>query len=252
MRWLRIWVMVAALTGFGIAAWGQVALDNSSVIKMTKSGMGEALILSVVQGQPGTYDTSVDGMVALKEAGVTDRVIAAMTAKGPAVTVNDYDGLDVGVYYKTREVTEWKEVPTEPVYARSGGAFKSLATHGIIKEDMNGRLMGAKSKLELTTPLTFLIVTPSGVDATDFVLVDLTEKRDAREFRTKTGGVFHTTEDVSHNAVGFEGKKLARHTYEVDIAPGIKKGEYAFLGAGISGSSAAGSRGKAYTFRVRE
>lgn len=246
-------MVVVAMVGLGgMMARAQVALENDSIVKMAKSGLGETVILSVIDRQPGTYDVTPDGLVALKNAGVTDREIAAMTAKGPAAIVNDYDGLETGVYYKGKGVTEWANVPSERVYAKSGGALKSLATNNIIKQDMNGRLDGAASKLAMSTPLQFLIVTPEGIEGSDFTLVALDQKKDAREFRTKTGGVFHSSEDVGRNAVPFEQKKLARHTYLITLPPGVGKGEYAFLAAGLTGSSATGSRGKAYSFHVTE
>ena len=250
-RIVLVYVLVAAF-GFSLCARGQVALDNKDVVKMAKSGLSEAVILSVVQAQPGTYDVTPDALIELKSSGVTDPVIAAMASKGSAVVLNDYDGLETGVYYKNRDRTEWTRVPSERVYAKSGGALKSLATHDIIKQDMNGRLDGQKSELGLAPPFQFLIVTPEGIDATDFTLVELNRKKDAREFRTKTGGVFHSSEDVSKSTVPFEQKRLARHTYSISLPNGVGRGEYAFLAAGLSGASATGSRGKAYTFHVIE
>ena len=230
-RWMVVLLLVAGLAP-GVRAIGQVALDNKDVVKMAKSGLGEEVILSVVQAQPGTYDTSPDALIELKNSGVTDHVIAAMTAKGPAVVMNDYDGLETGVYYKNRDKTEWTRVPSERVYAKSGGAFKSLATHDIIKQDMNGRLDGQKSELGLSTPYQFLIVTPEGIDGTDFTLVQLNQKKDAREFRTKTGGVFHSSEDVSKSAVPFEQKRVARHTYSITLPSGVGKGGVCVSGGG--------------------
>lgn len=247
-----IWIyLVGLMLGAGMAQ-AQVALDNAAVVKLVKAGLDEPMILSMVQGQPGTYDMSPDAMVALKKEGVSNRVIAVMAVKGPAAVVNDFDGLEIGVYYKTPKVTEWTEVPSEHVYSKSGGALKNIMSDGIIKTDMNGRLDGAASKLGLSSPLEFLVVTPDGVAGTDFTLVELTQKKDAREFRTLTGGVFHSTQDVNRSAVPFEQKKVARHTYLVVLPPGVGKGEYAFLAAGINGSSANGARGKAYTFHVTE
>ena len=251
-RSIRIAALILALAGIALPAISQVALDNAAVIKMVKGGLGEDLIISMIKNNPGTFDTAPDDLVALKTAGLSDHEISAMTAKSPAVTLNDYDGLEIGVYYKSRAVTQWTNVPSERVYAKSGGAFKSLATHNIIKEDMNGRLDGPASELALNTPLEFLVVTPEGIDGTDFTLVSLNQKKDAREFRTKTGGVFHSSEDVNRNAVSFTQKKLARHTFLLTLPPNTAKGEYAFLAAGLTGSSASGSRGKAYTFHVTE
>jgi hypothetical protein len=59
----------------------QQALNNDSVIKLVKSGMSEDLIVTTISGSNGTYDTSAAGLAALKGAGVSDKVIAAIQAK---------------------------------------------------------------------------------------------------------------------------------------------------------------------------
>ena len=47
-------------------------LTNDSVWKMVKSGLGEELILSMVQGQPGRYSLTPEELVASKKAGVSE------------------------------------------------------------------------------------------------------------------------------------------------------------------------------------
>jgi hypothetical protein len=47
----------------------QQALNNDSVIKLVKAGLSEDLIVSTVNASPGTYDTSANGLIALKTAG---------------------------------------------------------------------------------------------------------------------------------------------------------------------------------------
>jgi len=64
----------------------QQALNNDSVIKLVKSGLSEDLILSTIRGSTGTYDTSAAGLLALKDAGASDKVIAAIEAIAPAVS----------------------------------------------------------------------------------------------------------------------------------------------------------------------
>jgi hypothetical protein len=62
----------------------QQTLTNDSVIKLVKSGMSEDLIVTTVSGSAGSYDTSAAGLAALKGAGASDKVIAAIQAKAPA------------------------------------------------------------------------------------------------------------------------------------------------------------------------
>jgi hypothetical protein len=59
-------------------AVGQQGLTNADIIKMQSAGLSESIILSSVNTQPAAYDTSTDGLLALKKAGVSDSVVAAM------------------------------------------------------------------------------------------------------------------------------------------------------------------------------
>jgi hypothetical protein len=59
----------------------QSALNNDSVIKLVKAGLSEDLIVSTINGAPGSYDTSADGLIALKTAGASDKEVAAIVSK---------------------------------------------------------------------------------------------------------------------------------------------------------------------------
>ncbi len=66
----------------------QQALNNESVIKLIKAGQSNDLIVSTIDDSAGIYDTSVDAQTALKAAGASDAVIAAILRKaaGPSAT----------------------------------------------------------------------------------------------------------------------------------------------------------------------
>jgi len=53
-------------------------LTNNDVIKMVKVKLGDGIIISKIKASPCSFDTSVDTLVKLKEAGVSDPVIQAM------------------------------------------------------------------------------------------------------------------------------------------------------------------------------
>jgi hypothetical protein len=55
-------------------------LTNESVISMVKAGLSEAIILAKVKSSAAKFDVRTDSLVALKRAGVTDRVIEAMVS----------------------------------------------------------------------------------------------------------------------------------------------------------------------------
>jgi len=76
--------------------------------------------------------------------------------------------------------------------------------------------------------------------------------RTAGEFRTQTGGVFHSTTGADRDVVQFDSKKVANHTYEITLPQGVGRGEYGLLPPGAVTSSNAASAGKIYTFSIME
>jgi hypothetical protein len=257
MRKLALLAMV--LVALSLTVFAQEPLTNASIEKMTKAGLGESVIVSMVQNQAGKYDLSPDAIIALKTEGVSEKVLAAMAAKNaapppaaakPATDV--YDDLEPGVYFKSKDGV-WTLVPTEPVNWKTGGVLKSFASQGIVKGDVNGHLNGKDSQTKLVTPLEILIKAPEGMEATDYQLVHLHVNSDNREFRTKTGGVFHQSGGASRDGVQFEQTRVGKHVYTVAIKDKLaSNAEYAFLAPGLTNSTASGSTGKAYTFHFLE
>ena len=256
----RLLLLTFAVVSLSIALCAQEPLNNASIEKMTKAGLGEDVIVSVVQNQPGHYDLSPDALVALKKEGVSDKVLAAMASKNsgapaPApkpAAADAFDDLDNGVYFKAKDGA-WTLIASEQVNWKTGGALKSFASRGIVKEDVNGHLNGKESATKLATPLEILIKAPEGMEATDYEFVHLHVNSDNREFRTKTGGVVHASGGASRDEVEFEQTRLAKHVYTVTFKDKLAAGgEYAFLAPGLTNSTASGSTGKAYTFHFLE
>lgn len=64
--------------------FAQQTMTNDSVVKLRQAGFSEELIVSTINRSAGSYDTSVDALIALKNAGVTNTEISAMIAKASA------------------------------------------------------------------------------------------------------------------------------------------------------------------------
>ena len=67
-----------ALGQGGPAQGSTQPLDNDSIVKLVKAGMGEETIISIVRTQQGKYSLGVDDIIALKKAGVSEKTIAVM------------------------------------------------------------------------------------------------------------------------------------------------------------------------------
>jgi hypothetical protein len=229
-------------------------MSNDSVIRMEKAGLGDDLIVQTIATQPGQYVTDADSLIALKQAGVSDRVITAMVNKGRVqitgterpVVFSDVN--EIGVYYKDRS-GKWQAIEPEIVHIKSGGFLKSTITDGIIKQDKNGHVEGRESKLLLPRPIEFLVYTPDGVDISEYDLLRFRLNSNSREFRALTGGVFHSTGGADRDEVPFKPVKTAPHTYEFTLGTDTPGAEYGILPPGTGNVT---NGGKIYTFAISE
>ena len=64
-------------------------MTNDDVIKMVKGGLGEATVIQAIDGAEPGFDTSPDGLVKLKQGGVSDNVIQRILAKKGAAACKE-------------------------------------------------------------------------------------------------------------------------------------------------------------------
>jgi hypothetical protein len=237
-------------------------IDNDAIMKMSKAGLDDAVIIQTIQTQPGHYDTSPDTLIALKNAGVSQQVIAAMQARSAGLAFHASEkispaplsaGVDeIGVYYQDKKTGEWLPLKTERVQFKSGGWAKSTFTHDIIKQDMNGIVDDAKSPLALPTGVNILIYAPVGTQAEEYDFLRFREHSNNREFRVKTGGVFHSESGSQRDEIEFHPHKIAPQMYMFTVPVDIEKGEYGVLPPGSSNVPGISNAGKIFTFSIRE
>jgi len=66
----------------GTVLQAQEPLANETILKLVKAGIGEETIVGMVNQQPGKYGVAETDITALKSAGVSEKIIAAMIVKG--------------------------------------------------------------------------------------------------------------------------------------------------------------------------
>lgn len=232
---------------------------------MVNAGLSDDLILQAIAAQPGQYTTDADSLVDLKDANVSERVITAMINKGrkrltpeaaasstassddpPPAPISEVS--EIGAYYKDRSGT-WQPLQTEVVHIKSGGWLKSTATHGIIKQDRNGHLNGRESKLPLQAPVEILIYAPTGVDIAEYNFLRFRLNSDNREFRSVTGGVFHSNSGAQRDEVPFHPAKDGPRAWRFTVDASVGGGEYGILPPGTGNIT---NGGKIYTFALTE
>lgn len=254
-------MLAAVLCLCAATALAQAAkpLTNDDIVQMVKANFSEETIVKAVEANGGNFDTSVPGLLALKQAGVSEKVINAVlvvskakSGSGVAPPANAAGSespaaaFDVGVYVK--EGGKYREMQPEIVNLRTGGMLKALATGGLSGGHINGTIRNPHSPNITGIPAEFVIRCPEGIAITEYQLLRLDEKKDRREFRAMTGGVVHASTGADKNAVVFKFEKIGPATYKI-VLSALKQGEYGFLPPGLSSVSAASS-GKMYTFGI--
>jgi hypothetical protein len=270
---MRVDIVLAMLTSDEI-------LTNDAIIKLVKVGINEDVIIAKIQESLCSFDLSVDGMVALKESGVSDRLMAVLMnptkppeakpaptpirppevavkptapkeppkpAEPPAAAVLPKLPSEVGVYAKKGE--QWAEIEPEVVTYHTSGAFARLATAGVVQNDLNGRVSGAHSLNAMKAPLEFLIVVAEGSAITEHRLIHFQQQRNTREFLAVIGGIFSSSGGATRDVLPYESTKVVGRTYSIKL-PKLGVGEYGFLVAG--GDVSSSKAGKIFTFRVTE
>lgn len=123
-RLLSFFALTLGLNAFG--------MSNTDVIAMVGAGLGNDVILAAVNGTvEKKFDTSVDGLVALKNAKVPDVVVAAMISSMSAPVASKKDAaLAQGCYFVHAGTTSRAEALSAPEIRVGGKAFIPFANLG--------------------------------------------------------------------------------------------------------------------------
>ena len=134
------------------------------VIRLTKAGVSDDVIIEELKSHKERFLLSADQIIQLKQAKVSDRVIATMInpdgsgaqparavaaprpvtpakppanpAAVPAAQLSEGMPTQLGIYVKVKD--DWIALSPEVVTWKSGSLAKTVATGGIVKGDVNG------------------------------------------------------------------------------------------------------------------
>jgi hypothetical protein len=228
---------------------------------MVQMGLSEDIIITKIRtanakaAESVSFDTSVEGLKALKAANVPDSVIKVMINPAPppptvvAATPMTIDPNlpppEVGVY--------WKDGPNFVMIqgqaltnAKAGGRAGSFFTDGLRNQHWDATIEGPTSKnvVKDRRPAFYFYV-PDGADASDYVLLKLNKKGNRREFQVGSfGGISGGKSGVKKDReVWFKAEHVAIRTYRISLDEDLKPGEYAFfMGTGQS-NTMSGAKG---------
>src|SRR5215204_3737642 len=137
---------------------------NDEVISLTKAGLSPSIIIGKIRSGNSNFDLSTDSLIKLKQAGVTDDVVAAMlevkTRKPTAASGSPASGdpndpaatHSYGIYLfeETAGVRKMTRLqPNVSAQNRTGGLFTSGLTYGISKVKVKSNLPGRNATLQI-------------------------------------------------------------------------------------------------------
>ncbi|MGA2133855.1 MAG: hypothetical protein ABSH50_16290 [Bryobacteraceae bacterium] len=274
-RLLFAWLITLVL-----AAVAQDVLNNDAVVRMVKSGLGEKLIVSMVENQPGQYSVTPDEIVKLKAQGVPEGVLAAMVAKGSSHNVKASGATpgdsaapgdpndpmvphDSGIWLfgKDRDGKPQMTVLERAAYqgSKTGGMLGSALTYGIKKAKTKAILPGQHASLQIQdgSPVFYFYFedkaaglgkTYFGVNSisnpNQFALIKLDVTKSNRETVIGQFSMLGASSGTNEKAmVAFKSERLRTGLYKVTLNAALQPGEYCFLAS--SGMMTTGAYGAA-------
>jgi len=257
-------LMLAVFMPARARAQAAAPLTNDDVIKMVQAKLPDGVIVAKIKSSPCKFDTSTDSLIKLKQAGISDAVMQAMTEAGvpPASTTaapavkqpppDPNDPLaehDPGIYYVRQNPGGHQMTQLEPTAYSGGkmtGMFTTGLTYGIKKTKWKAEVRGGRAKLRITehAPTFYFYFERSGGPAnwfgglstpTQFTLARLDPKKDHRELIVGEWGAYRASSGTREkDVVAFDFEKVASGIYKVVTREDLQPGEYCFFYTGQS------------------
>ncbi len=243
-------------------------MTNDDVIALAAAGLDDSVIIAKVHAAPATdFDTSVAGLKALKDGGVSSSVIrvlidpsapvvaaapaapapvpASTPAAAPAASNNPDDPLSAhspGIYMQaTGKDGQLHLIKLDHITSKNmktSGAFLSGMTYGIAKAHVKAAIDGATANNQTpdTNPTFFAYIpednnTFGGNSLTirDFTLIRFDAKEKTREVNTATISPWGSSTGTDDKSKqGFITDQLKPTVYKLTLIQPLGPGQYAF------------------------
>lgn len=254
-------------------------MTNEEVITLAKAGLNQSIIIDKIKTTKTNFDLSTDGLIKLKQAGVSDAIVTAMleaksgkqsSGNGSTTPVSNNGGRgagdpndplalqNYGIYLfeerdGNRKMTQL--APNVSSQNRTGGGFTAAVTpFGLGKVKTKANLPGTSANLQIkdSNPTFYFYLdatsgglnTASGVPSvpTEFVLIRFNVRSDNREVTIAKSNQWGSKGGLSDEyVVPFNAENMGNGIFKIKLNNDLKKGEYAFylVNSGNSNASAA-------------
>lgn len=274
---------VALATALAVASFSMPAtaeyLDNAKVTELLKVGLGDEAVIAKIKNSEAKYDTSTDALIALKGAGVSSPVIAAMieasskqsTAASIAFSADSPDPKvphPTGIYL----LADWLSEPkmqsidvTTTTQTKTGGFFGYALTGGLASMSFKTIVPRPSAKaVSVKSRPTFYFYfdrAQSGGNSAvwnagtvtspnEFSLVRFDVKKDRREAKVGKFNIGGAKAGVmDEDRIPFSYTQLMPGVFEIRPDADLPGGEYGFIvqvstggGSGMAGMGAMSSK----------
>lgn len=270
-----------ALTGLSTPVSAEV-LDNAKVISLLGLGLGDEAVIAKIKASDGNYDISTDALVALKNAGASGPVIAAVidSSSKKSSAALSVDSPDPKVPHATGiyMLQDWLPTPrmlainvTTSNQTKTGGFFGYALTGGLASMSFKSVVPGttARTVSDLSRPTFYFyfdqarnggssaVWTAGAVTSpNEFTLVRFEVKKENREAKVgkfNIGGAKAGVMDKDRIPFSFD--EISPGVFEVKPEQPLPNGEYGFLvqtstgsGPGLAGAGAMAA--KIFDFKI--
>ncbi len=283
---MKHWVITTAVVALFLSnPVSAEPLKNDDVIKLIDAGLGDEAVIAKIETEEGDYQTDVDTLLSLRDAGLSSSVIAAMVKKASAPVALSDSSPDplvphyAGVYL----MDEWSEEPqmlridpTTSTQTKTGGLLGYAITGGIASASVKAVIPGseAKHRAPKMKPVFYAYMNSSegnnaGTFSTgfgsavqspnEFSLVKLKQKKNRREARIGSLNIAGAKAGVmDKDQIAFSYEQVAPGVFKITPDQDLEEGEYGFVfavtgGAGPSGSATgAGGGARVFAFGISE
>jgi hypothetical protein len=249
-------------------------LNNDTIISLINAGLGQETIIAKIRNAEGNYDLSTDVLIALKQKGVSDQIIAAMLdastkAKTQAATAFQNESADPsvphasGVYVVADWLNPVKMIrldSTTANQARTSGLFGAALTGGLASAKIKTAVPNPSSKIKvkISRPTFYFYMDQANANAgigalyfsslgasvtspSEFSIVQFSVKKGLREVTTgKAGFGGQKFGLVDKDKISSTVTNVSPGVFKVVIDRELAKGEYGFVystGGGIGGGA---------------
>lgn len=259
-------------------------MQNDAVIALAKAGLPDEAVIAKIRVSKTAFDLSTDGLIALKAAGVSGPVMAAMISPGPAPHAAELsvDSADPnvphypGLYMLEKAASDGKMTRIDPTMsnqARTSNVLGYALTMGLASASIKASIPGESAKVQTRNrrPMFYAFFEESvprglqtansstwasGVGTTtsspaEVTLVRFAEgdnRRDAKVGRINIGG--SKTGVMEKDQVAFDSEMLRPGVYRITLKAELAPGEYGFIQALSGGGTQGAMTARVFDFGV--